>query len=71
MRAILEFNLDEEGDSYAFHIANNSQNFTSAFEKALNTVRSYRKHGHTFKSPDEALESVYELLCEVHTHILD
>ncbi len=71
MKATLEFDLENEGDAYLFNLANNSENFTAAFERVLQNVRSFNKHGHSFKTADAAINEIYEQLCGVHTYIID
>lgn len=60
MKATLEFNIPEESNEHL--IAVRSGDLATEMQHSWEQVRSWLKHGHTFKTPDEALESVRELL---------
>ena len=62
MKAILEFNLPE--DQRAFEIANQAADMVAAIGHFEDTLRSYIKYGHNFKTANEALEAVRALLHE-------
>jgi len=56
MKAILEFNLPE--DQREFEIANQSKDMLCIIGNLEDTLRSYLKYGHQFKTPEEALEAI-------------
>lgn len=60
MKAILEFNLPE--DQRAFEMANQAADMVSAIGHFEDTLRSYIKYGHNFKTANEALEAIRTLL---------
>jgi hypothetical protein len=62
MKAILEFNLPEE--QREFEIANQSTDMLCIIGNLEDTLRSYLKYGHKFKTPEEALEAVRARLHE-------
>ena len=62
MKAILEFNLPE--DQREFEIANQSRDMLCIIGNLEDTLRSYIKYGHVFKTPEEALEAVRARLYE-------
>ena len=62
MKAILEFNLPE--DQRAFEMANQAPDMVSAIGHFEDTLRSYIKYGHNFKTANEALEAIRTLLHE-------
>jgi hypothetical protein len=62
MKAILEFNLPE--DQRKFEMANQAADMVAAIGHFEDTLRSYIKYGHEFKSANEALESIRALLHE-------
>ena len=62
MKAILEFNLPE--DQRLFEIANQAPDMVAAIGHFEDTLRSYIKYGHNFKTANEAIESIRALLHE-------
>lgn len=62
MKAILEFNLPE--DQRSFEMANQAPDMVSAIGHFEDTLRSYIKYGHNFKTANEALEAIRTLLHE-------
>ena len=62
MKAILEFNLPE--DQRQFEMANQAADMVAAIGHFEDRLRSYIKYGHEFKSANEALESIRDLLHE-------
>lgn len=62
MKAILEFNLPD--DNNEFKLATRGQDYFSAIWNTLQEIRGYLKHGHNFKTADEALEQIRESLLE-------
>jgi hypothetical protein len=70
MRAILKFTLPEE--ELEFHEATNGTGYRMAYREILEEIRRYKKHGHTFDSPDAVLNSLYdEMLERLNTRGLD
>lgn len=62
MKAILEFNLPEEEREY--QIANQARDMLCVIGNLEDALRSYLKYGHTFKTPEEALQSIRTRLHE-------
>ena len=62
MKAILEFNLPEEEREY--QMANQARDMLCVIGNLEDTLRSYLKYGHTFKTPEEALQSIRTRLHE-------
>lgn len=60
MKATLEYNLPEEQDLYIG--ACQGVNIKNVVCDIDNTMRNWLKHGHSFKSADEALEKVRQML---------
>ena len=60
MKAILEFDLPQETHNH--HDALNGHKWRWACQDLREDIRNWLKHGHTFKTPDEALEAVREHL---------
>jgi hypothetical protein len=60
MKATLEYNLPEEQDLYIG--ACQGVNIKSVVRDIDNEMRNWLKHGHSFKSADEALEKVRQML---------
>lgn len=67
MRANLQFNLPEE--EYIFECANKSFTVVSYLEDLQQALRSYIKHGHDFKNPDDALRFVYDEISAILSNI--
>jgi len=63
MKAILEFNLPEDQAEHSWAV--NAFRMASVISEVMNETRSWLKHGHNFKTPDEAIEAVREMLAEV------
>lgn len=62
MKAILEFNLPEEEREY--QIANQAKDMLCVIGNLEDALRSYLKYGHTFKTPEEALQAIRTRLHE-------
>jgi len=62
MKAILEFNLPE--DQREFEIVNQSKDMLCIIGNLEDTLRSYLKYGHEFKTPEEALQAIRTRLHE-------
>jgi hypothetical protein len=62
MKAILEFNLPE--DKREYEMANQAADMVAAIGHFEDTLRSYLKYGHDFKTPEEAIEAMRTLLYE-------
>jgi hypothetical protein len=62
MKATLEFNLPE--DQREFEIANQSKDMLCIIGNLEDTLRSYLKYGHEFKTPEEALQAIRTRLHE-------
>ncbi len=60
MKATLEYNLPEEQDLYIG--ACQGVNIKNVMRDIDNEMRNWLKHGHSFKSADEALEKVRQML---------
>ena len=60
MKATLEYNLPEEQDLYIS--ACQGVNIKNVVCDIDNAMRNWLKHGHSFKSADEALEKVRQML---------
>lgn len=60
MTATLTFNLPEEDSEYKRAIFANDIHMQ--IDSARNQIRGWLKHGHNFKTPDEALEACREWL---------
>ena len=63
-KAKLEFNLPEEEQD--FKLASRGGEYFSVIWEALNDIRNYLKHGHSFKTIEEALENVRETLLDAN-----
>lgn len=57
MKAILEFNLPEEAQE--FETATKASQLASTIRDLDNYIRGLRKHGHTLKNVEEALEQIH------------
>jgi len=62
MKAKLEFDLPE--DNQDFKLAQRGSEYFCVIWNVLQEIRKYLKYGHDFKSVDEALEKIRELLYE-------
>ena len=60
MKAILEFDLPEDEDNHRAAI--NGANWESVCLSVADILRNWIKHGHSFKSVDEALEKTRDTL---------
>ena len=61
-KATLEFNLPEEQQD--FYRASKGNEAFCALEDIRQPIRDWLKHGHDFKTADEALEAVFALYHE-------
>ena len=64
MKATLTFNLPEDNDE--FTLAQRGREYYSYLWDLDQDLRSWLKHGHQFKSVDEALERIRE---ELHAQV--
>lgn len=62
MKATLEFNLPEE--AHEFYIASRATTLALEVNAVREKIRSWLKHGHEFKTPDEALVAVRDELID-------
>ena len=62
MKAKLEFNLPE--DNQDFKLAQRGKDYFCVIWDVLNEIRSYLKYGHQFKSVEECLEVIRDILSE-------
>lgn len=60
MKATLKFTLPEEAED--FRLANQGGRFNATLHDIIANIRNWRKHGHTFKTADEALDAVWDML---------
>lgn len=65
MKATLEFNLPD--DELAHRLAVRSWDMASEVQIAWAKMRTWKKHGHTFDSPEAAIEGCMELIAEAHS----
>ena len=56
MKAILEYDLPEERIEHLTAIQSGELSY--ALNEILNQLREWQKHGHEFKTADEALDSI-------------
>lgn len=70
MKATLEFNLPEEQEAHMDAI--NGTAWRSAYQDIRNQVRNSIKYGHSFKSPDEVLDWVFNSMikevCDIESY---
>jgi len=62
LKAILQFNLPEEHEE--FRLANEGAHWQLVVWEFDQKLRGYIKHGHEFKSADEAVEHIRKQLHE-------
>lgn len=62
MKATLEFNLPE--DDADFKLASAAVEMHSALFEIRSELRRFLKYGHTFKTPDEALEYMQQFVAD-------
>jgi len=67
MKATLEFDLPEE--DYEWKRAVRCGDVECAISDFKNNLRNYWKHGHEFKTADEAIDKIYEELHEAFEDI--
>ncbi len=63
MKGMLGFKLPEEADD--FKLAVRGREYYSFIFDLDNEMRNCLKHGHTFKSPEEVMEHIRELIADV------
>jgi len=68
MKAILKFNLDEPEDITSFARATKAQDYFLALWDIGEQLRSWEKHGHSFKDADDALSQIREDFYRVINH---
>jgi len=62
MKVTLEFDgYDERSELLT---AVHAVDYAVACEEIRNHIRGYWKHGHNFKDVDEALDEIYQFVCE-------
>ena len=62
MKAILEFTLPEDSD--AFKLAQRGSAYFSFLFDLDQTLRDWLKYKHQFKSPEEVMEKIREMIAE-------
>ena len=62
MKAVLEFNLPEEASDHKMALF--GADYLSIIQDTLEEIRKFLKHGHKFKTPDEALEYIQRFIYE-------
>ena len=62
MKAILQFDLPEESVDHLW--ATHAHLLAATITYTMETTRSWLKHGHQFKTPEEAIEAVRALLSD-------
>lgn len=67
MKATLTFTLPEE--THEHRDALNGYQWRRSCECLRDQLRAWLKHGHTFKTPDEALEAVRTELNDLTSHL--
>lgn len=60
MKATLEFNLPEDQEEH--RICLDAPMVRLAVSELLNDLRNWRKHGHTFTTPDAVIDQVRQQL---------
>lgn len=60
MQSILQFNLPEDRDD--FILAQRGADYFSFLWDLDQDLRSWQKHGHKFKTPDEVIDKIRERL---------
>jgi len=66
MKAIIEFSLPEE--QYEHKAALQGSSLRVVISTIDHTLRGYLKHGHQFKSADEAIENIRK---QLHNELID
>lgn len=66
MKKILEFKIPDDNND--FEMANQGPAYHSVLWDITQKIRTYLKHGHSFKNADEALESIQK---EIYEHMDD
>ena len=62
MKATLEFNLPEDREEH--RICLDAPMVRLAVNELLNDLRNWRKHGHTFTTPDAVIDQVRQQLLD-------
>lgn len=62
MKATLEFNLGDLDDEVAHGLAIHGQDFALVCVDIDQVLRDWLKHGHNFKTADEALQEIRDVL---------
>lgn len=62
MKAILEFNLPEDQES--FNVASRALDWAFALRDLDQGLRNFLKYGHEFKSADDAIEKIRKYIYE-------
>ena len=60
MKAILEFDLDDEYDQMRYKLCNNAQNMNLFIYELGQKLRSWDKYGCPFKTAEEAIQATRE-----------
>jgi len=60
MKAILEFDLDDEEDVRRYKLCNNAQDMNLFIYELGQKLRSWYKYGSPFKTAEEAIEATRE-----------
>lgn len=62
MKATLEFNLPEDYNEHRIYLE--ALQVRVAVNELLNDLRNWRKHGHTFTTPDAVIDKVRQQLLD-------
>lgn len=62
MKAMFVFKLPEEESQ--FNDCRYGGKYKAALQEIDNTLRNYQKHGHKFKSADEAIDEIRKMVLE-------
>ena len=65
MKAMLEFTLPEELAEH--ELAVHAGDYSAVLDGVTQRVRGWRKHGHGFVYPDEALDAIWELIHQLRS----
>ncbi len=69
MKAMLEFDLPEDAGELLEMLS--VQEYTSVLLAFREQLRTLTKHGHSFVSADEAVQTLYQEFCQMIDHLLD
>lgn len=69
MKAILAFDLNDPDEKQSHRIAANSLDTAAKIEMLREDLRRWRKHGHSFKNANEALDRVWSKMESIYESI--